>query len=212
MDDGGSMCKICRKVFNYGPNARKHVKIHGFDLEPAAERTCPNCGKIFRYATLCKLHIKRTCLADRAITACKKCQRTFDTRQQLKTHIRSEHAVEATADTQLRCKLCDQLFSSHKNKMSHQCGSSNSIAVQSSTEPSFQCEECTKVYRTKGALKLHIESVHRGVRFPCPHCPPDSVLLSNRQALERHVRNVHEVAVCRFKCDTCGKAFKVRFL
>jgi predicted RNA-binding Zn-ribbon protein involved in translation (DUF1610 family) len=75
------------------------------------------------------------------------------------------------------------------------------------SEPLFQCSECVKRYTTKGALKLHTETAHRGVRFPCPHCP---VSLSNRQALDRHIRNVHEVVVCRFKCPSCGKAFKVR--
>ncbi len=204
MAGGGSKCKICLKVFNYAPNARKHVKIHGFDQEPAAERTCPNCGKIFRYATLCKLHVKRTCSSppELQILECNKCHETFDTRQQLKGHIRTQHAVDTR---QLRCRQCRKLFDCQAAVEEHRCPGKEPKALCS--EPLFQCSECVKRYTTKGALKLHTETAHRGVRFPCPHCP---FSLSNRQALDRHIRNVHEVVVCRFKCPTCGKAFKVQ--
>ncbi len=193
-------------MFNYGPNARKHVKIHGYGLEPAAERTCPFCGKLFRYATLCKLHVKRTCRSTavpRQSISCDQCDQPFDTRKQLSRHVRTEHGGAATE--QLRCKLCRQLFRGEED--AHACSSSRQ--QQALSETGFQCDECDKRYTTKGALKLHIETIHRGVRFPCPQCPEDSCLLSNKQALERHIRNVHEVAVCLFKCDTCDSAFKV---
>ena len=47
--------------------------------------------------------------------------------------------------------------------------------------------------------------MYRGLKFPCHICPD---VLSNKQALERHVRNVHVVSVRNFKCAVCGSAFK----
>ena len=57
-------------------------------VEPVEDRTCPHCGTVFRYAELCKLHIKRTCSQQ---CKCVDCNKEFPTRLELKEHIRDVH-------------------------------------------------------------------------------------------------------------------------
>ena len=89
-------CQICLKTFNSNGNARKHVKIHGVCIEPVEARTCPHCGSVFRYAELCKLHIKRTCIQQNS-PKCEECNTTFPTRLELKEHIRAVHKQDRPA-------------------------------------------------------------------------------------------------------------------
>ena len=171
--------------------------------------------RVFKYATLCKLHIKRTCKLKKS-PECDECKIQFQSKDELKIHIRTEHTsdklkcrfcdfVASSVDCRtlhekgvhlnLKCRICRKLFESGEEKENHIC---------SQPEP-FQCDECEKNYTTKGALKFHIETTHRGLRFNCHLCPD---VLSNKQALERHIRNVHVVSVRNFKCEICGSSFK----
>lgn len=210
-------CKVCGRSFSCATNARKHVKIHGIGTEPVEDRTCPNCSRVFKYATLCKLHLKRTCLKKSSPPACDHCNTLFTTQAELKQHKRTcyhqddqvkcqfcDHVAaskeardkhEKRMHLDMQCKVCRKLFSTETEKENHECAP---------LKP-FQCEMCEKVYTTRGALKFHIESLHKGVKFPCHLC---SVTLSNKQALDRHIRNVHVVSVRKYKCGSCDKAFK----
>ena len=52
----------------------------------------------------------------------------------------------------------------------------------------LECDKCNKVFETKSGLREHIESVHKGLRFPCEIC---AKYLYSKQALVRHQRTIH---------------------
>ena len=50
------------------------------------------------------------------------------------------------------------------------------------------CEQCTYVSLSQTSLKLHVQTVHEGIRYPCDSCNYEA---TQKQNLERHKRNAH---------------------
>jgi len=68
------------------------------------------------------------------------------------------------------------------------------------------CQVCSKVFTSKGALKSHIQSVHMGIKqFKCDQC---DYQCNGKKALEIH-KNVHlaEEEKEKFICDECGSGY-----
>ena len=210
-------CQICLKTFNSNSNARKHVKIHGVCTEPVEDRTCPHCGITFRYAALCQLHIKRTCLHKRS-PRCEECDEEFPTRLELKDHIRTVHEKD-----ERRCSHCDFVAMSVRSKLTHekavhfnlkckQCkkifSSESSMADHGCTKPeNLQCSECEKVFDSRKEMKDHMNFIHKGLQHACHVC---NAALATEKNLKRHIRTVHQILVQRFPCPVayCGKSLK----
>jgi KRAB domain-containing zinc finger protein len=210
-------CQICFKTFNSNSNAHKHVRTHGVATEPLEDRTCPNCGVVFRYAALCRLHVKRTCLRQRS-PWCETCKAAFNSKLELKEHIRKVHeddrrrcshcsfiaasvasllAHEKTVHLNLKCKQCKRIFSSEAELASHECA----------VPEKLQCRRCDKSFGSGKELEDHEGFAHEGLKYSCQIC---SATLSTEKNLKRHVRAVHEILVRSFACSVpdCGKTFK----
>ena len=57
---------------------------------------------------------------------------------------------------------------------------------------------CMKGFREAWSLKMHIESIHDGVKYPCDQC---NMKFSGRSYLKKHQRSVHEGI--RYACNQC---------
>ena len=210
-------CEICLKTFNSSGNARKHVKIHGICIEPVEDRTCPHCGIVFRYAELCQLHIKRTCIQQRS-PRCEDCNIVFPTRLELKENIRTVHEQderrcshcdfvalsvrsklthEKTMHLNLKCKQCKKIFPSESSMLSHECKDPENL----------HCSQCDKVYSSRKELKDHVNFVHNGLKYACHVC---NTALATEKYLKRHILTVHQIPVQSFLCPEpfCGKSLK----
>ena len=74
-------------------------------------------------------------------------------------------------------------------------------------DTSLKCDKCSSVFKTKGNLKRHIESVHEGKKpFKCNIC--DSSFSRNTH-LNAHIASVHE-GKKPFKCNICDASFTQR--
>lgn len=209
---------MCQKTFKSSSNAHKHIKTHGLRTEPLEDRTCPNCGIVFAYATLCRVHLKRTCLPQRS-PRCETCRTTFPTRLELNEHIRTSHEADArrcahctfvaatpasklahekVMHLKLKCRQCRKLFSSEDQMSGHEC-------VQPEKP---QCSDCNKVYGSRKELKDHVNFVHKGLKHACPEC---NASLATEKNLRRHIRSMHRQGLlARFPCpvEYCGKSLK----
>ena len=54
-----------------------------------------------------------------------------------------------------------------------------------------ECPECMKKFSQTGALKIHIDSIHNGIRYNCNFCEKSS---STKQNLKMHVARKHSNA------------------
>ena len=60
------------------------------------------------------------------------------------------------------------------------------------------CNICSKNYKSKRTLTLHIQSVHKGLKYPCDQCVYQALSKAN---LWTHIRSVHEKV--KYPCDQC---------
>ena len=110
----------------------------------------------------------------------------FTTRNKLHRHM-YYHQLK------VKCKLCQvevlpiaikrHMISSHQN------------------EKKFQCKICKKYYKTKYALKIHIQNHDK--KFKCQIC---FKLLPDPGHLNTHIKNYHENPG-NFECEICSKKF-----
>ena len=61
-----------------------------------------------------------------------------------------------------------------------------------------QCPTCLKIYMNKTKLKIHRESKHEGVRWPCDQCDKQ---FREKSVLQKHIKGVHEGVM--FNCKLC---------
>ena len=74
---------------------------------------------------------------------------------------------------------------------------------QQLNQPKFQCDQCSKTFKSKGDLIRYVESVHYQERFECTGC---DLSFSRRDNLEVLRLKQHQ-KTC-YVCETCGKKFK----
>ena len=60
------------------------------------------------------------------------------------------------------------------------------------------CDICSKSYKSKGNLTQHIQSVHKGLKYPCDQCVYQA---TTKESLLAHIRSVHEKV--KYPCDQC---------
>ena len=58
---------------------------------------------------------------------------------------------------------------------------------------------CDKAYTKNSHLNIHIQSVHKGVKFACDQC---SKQFSEKCSLRRHILSEHEGI--KYLCNQCG--------
>ena len=62
----------------------------------------------------------------------------------------------------------------------------------------YVCEQCPKIYSSRGALYSHKKSAHEGVKYPCDTCDYQS---TQKRDLARHIQSKHEGI--EYACDQC---------
>ena len=97
------------------------------------------------------------------------------------------------------CHICMKVFVGNH----HQFLKSRHIKNVHS-DSKFECETCTKEFKTKESLKIHINSIHEKTKtFTCKLC---SKLFYKAATLAIHKRQVHENRR-NHECEFCRKSF-----
>ena len=115
----------------------------------------------------------------------------------IKNELLNEEAIEDD------CLEYDPLF--QKDTNTNLISVTNSDFSESSNEVfEHKCKECNYSSRQKCHLKLHVQSVHEGLKpYKCPTCDYSS---SQNGALKQHIAAVHDRKK-PFKCLTCDSSF-----
>ena len=67
----------------------------------------------------------------------------------------------------------------------------------------FKCDRCDKKFSYSSHLKIHVDSVHLGVKLKCEFCNYQSTTKGN---LKSHINTVH-FKLKPFQCDECDQSF-----
>lgn len=148
----------------------------------AATITCPDCGKDFRRKCF-KVHYKRQHERSQILT-CDLCGYFCYIRKDLLRHMRCRHRPKVTSESR----------------------------VESSEEPEepeqpmeSKCPICSKVFKSRVNVRMHVHWMHRMRRFKCDICGKEFV---HNYALQSHIRTGHS-KYPEYLCSHCGKGFAV---
>ncbi|XP_065195066.1 zinc finger protein 79-like [Sycon ciliatum] len=112
-------------------------------------------------------------------------------------HDMHNHALSQSGEEPIKCKKCNESFSTQSCLTSHECAHP--------VEKSFKCKQCDKTFNTRYNLNRH-GRVHTGEKpFPCRYCAKSFRDKSNLTVHER--RHSGEKP---FKCDHCDQGFHDR--
>ncbi|XP_058795961.1 zinc finger Y-chromosomal protein-like [Phymastichus coffea] len=155
-----SQCMKCKRRYRQYNDITMHLKYV--------------CGKEKRFT--CQLCLYKTARSDRmndhmkALHAeslpesdfkCEKCDKTFKLKRYL-----SEHMARECGSLQFKCNYCDFKSKYRKSLTNHVKN-----RHERDDSVSFDCQKCGKIYRTKGALKKHVDTIcGKAPTLQCEHC------------------------------------------
>ena len=126
--------------------------------------------------------------------ACEECGRNFRDKKSLKLHFKCH-----LNDRQYPCPYCDYKGISNGRLRNHL----KYVHVNKSDLKEMKCEFCPKLFTKTSQLRLHIDTVHRGIKsHKCPNCERSFAKVSN---LKDHIMT--HTGQSKWKCDVCGKGF-----
>lgn len=191
-------CNLCTKTFLSDGKLKEHtVKVHN-GLQNRNRRSftdCVICEKKFDTRSDLKRHIKTH--GPNATFPCRACNIEFETLKQLHVH-RRKH-VKSYCE-RVQCGVCNVELQSvclAQHMLRH--------AVESGEAPSFSCDICGKICSSQVYLKYHKQSHMEPV--PCPECNK----LIKPAGLQKHIKyhGYKDDPVMRakmkrkYKCNLC---------
>lgn len=187
-------CNICAKMMTCPKILQYHIQNH----LPEAKRplACPACPRRFSYSSALIAHtISHQAESERPAHICDECGKTFSSPGRLSTHI---NVVHTKHENLFVCHICARQFSCRGNLVYH-------LTTHQPRMHQVQCEQCGKWLKNKLCLRKHMVQ-HSSIRFTCQLCPYTAV---NRQCLRNHAK-VQHTDDKPFRCDVCGKDFKLK--
>ena len=123
---------------------------------------------------------------------CDKCPFKAKTYPLLKAHMDKWHGTKVFS-----CDLCDYTTLLPKEFKKHWGYRHNYDTKR------FYCDQCHYSASVVNSLKLHVQSVHEGIRYPCDLC---DFKATKKEDVTRHKNTIHEKIKGNVPCELCPKA------
>ena len=183
-------CISCGKSFSQSQNLKRHINlVH----KGQKECKCETCGKFFALTQHLKRHIL-TVHEGHKDYKCDFCGKTFTQGEGLKRHVNKIHSENLNVTDPLNLSNYNQ----KRNQNEEPPSFSQDVAIK------YKCNSCSKNFTTAQGLRLHIQTIHDGLRNQNCHLCNKS--FHQAQNLRRHIKSVHK-GQKECKCETCGKLF-----
>ncbi|GAB0086670.1 hypothetical protein DMENIID0001_007710 [Sergentomyia squamirostris] len=218
-------CNLCQRYYNNAINLERHK-----EFEKNANINCETCNQRFCLYTDLFNH-QTTVHKIKSDRQCQYCQEKCSNFKLLYKHHREKHPKQKPPANPYLCEMCGLTMENprdlgyHKMKCGlkvHKCPVCNKnfkteadyeehyrihIPI-SQLQDLYSCEVCAKKFRTQLTLKKH-KRLHTGEiteRF-CEICRRRFI---NAKSLDEHMLKHANEAPRPFKCEMCGKGFKIR--
>jgi len=206
-------CTKCGETFPTANDRKFHMKKEHKELTSKKEE-CPYCDKAFKAnladgqkltGSYMDIHIfnkhqdKRHLHPEIEVRyTCAECDEKFHDSQSLNTHHRNNHTGPST------CTLCSQVCQNEEVLRRHM--------AKHASEGVFICDLCSKEFKTKVLLNIHVKRVHHKIskwqnyKFNCTECNKGKY--QTEEALQQHILDNH--SGLEYMCAQCPKAFPNR--
>lgn len=190
----------CKEYFESIDAMKYHVlTYHAAGVKKSF--SCHLCGRSFPRNPLLRFHVKskHTGQVPRIPCLIQTCSMTFIQKRSMKQHVNAVH----TKKIAYKCPKCPMKFYNIDNLKYH-LG-----AKHDKGNSSFRCHVCDVRICSKSSLKVHINSVHMGIKpFKCPF-PMCSQACAHKRDLKIHI-NVRHTKEIVYGCTQCPKKFYAR--
>lgn len=149
---------------------------------------CQICGLSFKDQNRLKKHITRSHIGNR----CTICKKTFDALHKLVKHKQRFHGQIKLHE----CSLCSEKFLNSYQVKVHMG------KVHNVEKYLIKCGQCPKVCTTKGAMLLHVQSLHSEVRYQCNLCDYTAGI---KWLIKLHKRK--HFGLKEYSCSICERNF-----
>ena len=122
---------------------------------------------------------------------CQICDKTYNTKQGLKTHIESIHD-----GVRYPCSQCPYRASGKGTLKKHILFTHDKIGVT--------CMICDTKHRSETHLKRHIAEKHEKLKVSCSQC---SFQTTNKYTLAWHIKNIHTANRELYRCEICENEY-----
>lgn len=214
-------CSLCSYETNYEPYLRRHNLTHNTAVK---QFECSICNMTFARNSTLKSHFKNkhTKSAIDNEYKCSECSYQANSRYKIRSHLQRHTGIK-----QYQCDICLMKFSfksgltahmkgKHIDNVQYNCSQcsyhatyksclTQHLKTHSDLRP-FECGICTKTFKKKDLLKLHVNNVHTEYHekeFKCLHC---SYRTNRKDALVAHLRRHSDVK--SVECSVCEGKFK----
>merc|ERR1719319_995635 len=179
-----AVCDVpgCDTTFANQLSKRKHMR----NVHEGFRETCPECGK---QVSALRSHIKKVHEKERP-HECPECKKTFQTRTHLRNHLQRVHL-----GLRVKCEDCGKMVQDLRNHRNFV-----HLGVKN-----FPCDQCETRCVTSTALKLHILSVHLGVKEKCDICNKEVAPTFMKKHIRDHIKTEEDKKP--HICSQCDKAF-----
>lgn len=178
-------CVLCETEFDNFPSLITHMNKH----HVTHSVVCQVCGLSFKDQVRLNRHFTVSHIGHR----CTVCDKTFDAYHKLDKHKEKFHGHVKNYD----CNLCTSIFKSNYQLKVH-LGKVHNVQKYR-----IKCEQCDKICTTKGAMVLHVQSLHSDIRYQCDECDYTTGI---KWLVKLHKRK--HTAVKDYLCSVCERAFR----
>lgn len=184
LDKSVMTCVICEKQFDNFTSIMSHMNKEHI----AHSHVCQICGLSFINMIRLNRHINSSHVGYK----CTLCNKVFVTYNKLEVHKSRMHGQVKTH----YCSLCSSSFESNYQMKVHMG------KVHNVEKYRIKCEHCPKICTTKGAMVLHVKSLHSDVRYECDMCDYKTAI---KWMIKLHQRK--HFGERSYACSICERKF-----
>ena len=184
------VCPLCDKQFIQP----YHMKRHMENEHKKAKFSCDYCRKFFqsKQAKLYHERLKHSTSKDTDLLECKKCEKSFTSEVNLKSHMKYAHSEERHQS----CPHCNTKFKQEKNLRAHLLNihgidQMRERYCEEKDHNIFKCEDCDSTFSYKRSLTLHRKTKHEDK--PVYDCKICCARFSYKHKLVEHIKVKHKV-------------------
>ena len=202
-------CETCYLSFSSNKDLSDHVVSHGNECQPetidltASQRLLlPDVGFLMELENCENEEQEKMEVEVNELNLCKECSEKFETGNELKDHMLSEHRRINKVQNEWNCYECCFQGSDKKELKNHM--------TKHTKNESIQCRNCSENFENKWLLMNHRRDIHPTNKL-CRYDLQDNCNFSPEQCWYKH-KNSPLPENATFKCFSCHEIFNSRIL